>query len=246
MCNASPARRCQPVTRPSAARSRRRRRPTPEVGLSPAVQQRRSLHGPGRTDPQRAKQPRLCSTTSSTTASARACWWMDLLKAADRGFGVRILLDDTTSDGLDWIIATLAAHPQIQIRRSTPCTVLLHRRDAGHGPAVQPFATPAHAQQVVAGGQQRRHRRRSQPGRRVFRCRTEPRNFTDIDMLSVGPVAEQLGHKASTSTGTARAQQADRRIPVEQAHTKGPAKYPYALEESLEETRNRIMRCINN
>ncbi|MBA4361904.1 MAG: phospholipase, partial [Pseudomonas sp.] len=44
----------------------------------------------------------------------------ELLKAADRGVRVRILLDDTTSDGLDWIIATLAAHPQIQIRLFNP------------------------------------------------------------------------------------------------------------------------------
>ena len=44
----------------------------------------------------------------------------ELLKAADRGVRVRILLDDTTSDGLDQIIATLAAHPQIQIRLFNP------------------------------------------------------------------------------------------------------------------------------
>ena len=44
----------------------------------------------------------------------------EVLKAADRGVRVRILLDDTTSDGLDQIIATLAAHPQIQIRLFNP------------------------------------------------------------------------------------------------------------------------------
>ncbi|WP_259699565.1 phospholipase D-like domain-containing protein, partial [Pseudomonas protegens] len=44
----------------------------------------------------------------------------ELLKAADRGVRVRILLDDTTSDGLDQIIATLAAHPQIQFRLFNP------------------------------------------------------------------------------------------------------------------------------
>ena len=47
----------------------------------------------------------------------------ELLKAADRGVRVRILLDDTTSDGLDWIIA----HPRRRTRRSrsacsTRCT----------------------------------------------------------------------------------------------------------------------------
>lgn len=44
----------------------------------------------------------------------------ELLKAADRGVRVRILLDDTTSDGQDQIIATLAAHPNIQIRLFNP------------------------------------------------------------------------------------------------------------------------------
>ncbi|MET0611215.1 MAG: phospholipase D-like domain-containing protein, partial [Pseudomonas caspiana] len=44
----------------------------------------------------------------------------ELLKAADRGVRVRILLDDTTSDGLDHSIATLAAHPNIQSRLFNP------------------------------------------------------------------------------------------------------------------------------
>src|SRR3546814_7258187 len=43
----------------------------------------------------------------------------ELLKAADRGVRVRILLDDTTSDGQDQTIATLAAHPRIQIGRAS-------------------------------------------------------------------------------------------------------------------------------
>jgi putative cardiolipin synthase len=46
----------------------------------------------------------------------------ELLKAADRGVRVRILLDDTTSDGLDTIIATLAAHPKSRFACSTRCT----------------------------------------------------------------------------------------------------------------------------
>jgi phosphatidylserine/phosphatidylglycerophosphate/cardiolipin synthase-like enzyme len=90
----------------------------------------------------------------------------ELLTAADRGVRVRILLDDTTSDGLDHVIATLAAHPKIQIRLFNPLAPgAQHRRDTGHGPAVQPVAAaPAHAQQAVAGGQQRGDRRRAQPG----------------------------------------------------------------------------------
>jgi putative cardiolipin synthase len=62
------------------------------------------------------------------------------------------------------------------------------------GRLVQPVApAPAHAQQAVFGGQQHGHRR-WQPGRRVFRQAEPNLNFTDIDLLGVGPVAEQLGH----------------------------------------------------
>jgi putative cardiolipin synthase len=44
----------------------------------------------------------------------------ELLGAADRGVRVRILLDDTTSDGLDTLIGTLAVHPNIDIRVFNP------------------------------------------------------------------------------------------------------------------------------
>lgn len=44
----------------------------------------------------------------------------ELLRAADRGVRVRILLDDTTSDGLDTVMGTLDAHPNIHIRVFNP------------------------------------------------------------------------------------------------------------------------------
>ncbi|KAF1029344.1 MAG: Cardiolipin synthase C [Pseudomonas sp.] len=119
----------------------------------------------------------------------------ELLKAADRGVRIRILLDDTASDGLDQIIATLAAHPQIQIRlfnplhlgRSTGVTramarlfnlSLQHRR-------MHNKLWLADNSVAIVGGRNL--------GDEYFDA--EPNlNFTDIDMLSVGPVAEQLGH----------------------------------------------------
>ncbi|TDV64415.1 phospholipase D family protein [Pseudomonas sp. LP_7_YM] len=119
----------------------------------------------------------------------------ELLKAADRGVRVRILLDDTTSDGLDEVIATLAAHPNIQIRlfnplnlgRSTGATRSLgrlfnlsqqHRR-------MHNKLWLADSAVAIVGGRNL--------GDEYFDA--EPNlNFTDIDMLSVGPVAEQLSH----------------------------------------------------
>ncbi|MDH0745930.1 phospholipase D family protein [Pseudomonas sp. GD03842] len=119
----------------------------------------------------------------------------ELLKAADRGVRVRILLDDTTSDGLDEVIATLAAHPNIQIRlfnplnlgRSTGATRSLgrlfnlsqqHRR-------MHNKLWLADSAVAIVGGRNL--------GDEYFDA--EPNlNFTDIDMLGVGPVAEQLSH----------------------------------------------------
>jgi putative cardiolipin synthase len=119
----------------------------------------------------------------------------ELLKAADRGVRVRVLLDDTTSDGLDEVIATLAAHPNIQIRLFNPLNLgrsngvtrtmgrlfdlsQQHRR-------MHNKLWLADSAVAIVGGRNL--------GDEYFDA--EPNlNFTDIDMLSVGPVAEQLEH----------------------------------------------------
>ncbi|WP_407313634.1 phospholipase D family protein [Pseudomonas sp. nanlin1] len=119
----------------------------------------------------------------------------ELLAAGDRGVRVRILLDDTTSDGLDDSIATLAAHPSIQIRlfnplhlgRATGTTRALgrllnlsqqHRR-------MHNKLWLADDSAAIVGGRNL--------GDEYFDA--EPNlNFTDIDMLSVGPIAKELGY----------------------------------------------------
>lgn len=119
----------------------------------------------------------------------------ELLKAADRGVRVRIQLDDTTSDGLDQIIATLAAHPNVQIRlfnplhlgRSTGFTRALGRLfnlSLQHRRMHNKLWLADNSAAIVGG---------RNLGDEYFDA--EPNlNFTDIDMLGVGPVAEQLGH----------------------------------------------------
>lgn len=119
----------------------------------------------------------------------------ELLKAADRGVRVRILIDDTTSDGLDFTIATLAAHPQIQIRvfnplnlgRSTGVTRTMGRLfnlSQQHRRMHNKLWLADNSMAIVGG---------RNLGDEYFDA--EPNlNFTDIDMLGVGPVAEQLGH----------------------------------------------------
>ncbi len=119
----------------------------------------------------------------------------ELLNAADRGVRVRILLDDTTSDGLDQAIATLAAHSNIQIRlfnpqnlgRETGITRSLGRLmnlSRQHRRMHNKLWLADNSVAIVGG---------RNLGDEYFDA--EPNlNFTDIDMLSVGPVAEQLGH----------------------------------------------------
>ncbi|WP_369988752.1 phospholipase D family protein [Pseudomonas xanthosomatis] len=119
----------------------------------------------------------------------------ELLRAADRGVRVRVLLDDTASDGLDSLIGTLAAHPNIQIRvfnplhlgRSTGFTRAagrLFNLSRQHRRMHNKLFLVDNSMAIVGG---------RNLGDEYFDA--EPNlNFTDIDLLGVGPVAEQLGH----------------------------------------------------
>ncbi|GIZ13740.1 phospholipase D family protein [Pseudomonas sp. NCCP-436] len=119
----------------------------------------------------------------------------EVLQAADRGVRVRILLDDTASDGRDYEISLLAAHPNIQVRVFNP----LHLgRTIG--------VTRVLGRALQLGRQHRRMHNKlwladssaaivggRNLGDEYFDA--EPTfNFTDIDLLAVGPVAEQLAH----------------------------------------------------
>ena len=119
----------------------------------------------------------------------------ELLAAADRGVRVRILLDDTASDGQDGLIGTLAAHPNIQIRvfnplqlgRATGITRAMGRLfnlSRQHRRMHNKLWLVDNSMAIVGG---------RNIGDAYFDA--EPNlNFTDIDLLGVGPVAEQLGH----------------------------------------------------
>lgn len=161
----------------------------------------------------------------------------ELLKAADRGVRVRILLDDTTSDGLDWVIATLAAHEHIQIRlfnplhlgRSTGVTRNMGRLfnlSQQHRRMHNKLWLADNSVAIVGG---------RNLGDEYFDA--EPNlNFTDIDMLSVGPVAEQLGHSFDQYWNSALSK------PIDQFLSSRPTRKDLQdtrtrLEQSLEETR---------
>jgi putative cardiolipin synthase len=161
----------------------------------------------------------------------------ELLKAADRGVRVRILLDDTTSDGLDVTIATLAAHPQIQIRvfnplnlgRSTGVTRTMGRLfnlSQQHRRMHNKLWLADNSMAIVGG---------RNLGDEYFDAKPNL-NFTDIDMLSVGPVAEQLGHSFDQYWNSALSKPIDAFISSKPT-TKDLENTRTRLEESLEENR---------
>ncbi|WP_338545669.1 phospholipase D family protein [Pseudomonas benzopyrenica] len=118
----------------------------------------------------------------------------ELLKAADRGVRIRFLIDDTSSDGNDYQIAVLAAHPNVQIRVFNP----LHLgRSTGPTRALGRLVDLNHQHRrmhnklwladdsvAIVGGRNL--------GDEYFDARPEM-NFTDLDLLAAGPVARQLG-----------------------------------------------------
>ena len=117
----------------------------------------------------------------------------ELLQAADRGVRVRILLDDLTSDGSDYRIATLAAHPNVQIRVFNPLHLgrsnivtrslgrLLHLSQQHR--RMHNKLLLADSSLAIVGGRNL--------GDEYFDA-DQTFNFTDIDLLGAGPVAKQL------------------------------------------------------
>ena len=135
----------------------------------------------------------------------------ELLQAADRGVRIRILLDDTASDGRDPQIALLGAHPQVHIRvfnplhlgRSTGLTRSLgrllhlsrqHRR-------MHNKLWLADSSVAIVGGRNL--------GDEYFDAERSL-NFTDIDLLAAGPVAEQLAYSFDQYWNSALSQPIER------------------------------------
>jgi putative cardiolipin synthase len=126
--------------------------------------------------------------------STRALVW-ELLLAADRGVRIRVLLDDTASDGQEEVIATLAVHPSIHIRvfnplhlgRSTLVTRTMGRLlnlSQQHRRMHNKLWLADNSAAIVGG---------RNLGDEYFDAKPDL-NFTDMDLLCLGPVADQLGH----------------------------------------------------
>ncbi|MFV0453881.1 MAG: phospholipase D family protein [Pseudomonas sp.] len=117
----------------------------------------------------------------------------ELLEAADRGVRVRVLLDDLTSNGSDYRIATLAAHPNVLIRVFNPLHLgrsNIFTRSLGRLLNLSQQHRRMHNKLILAdsslaivGGRNL--------GDEYFDA-DQTLNFTDIDLLGAGPVAAQL------------------------------------------------------
>jgi len=118
----------------------------------------------------------------------------ELLKAADRGVRVRLLLDDTTTGHNDFRMATLAAHPNIHVRvfnplrvgRSTVVTRTLGRLlhlSRQHRRMHNKLMLADNSLAIIGG---------RNLGDEYFDA-DRGLNFTDIDLLVAGPAAKQLG-----------------------------------------------------
>jgi putative cardiolipin synthase len=118
----------------------------------------------------------------------------EILLAADRGVRIRILLDDTASDGQEEVIATLAVHPNIHIRvfnplhlgRSTMVTRTMGRLldlSQQHRRMHNKLWLADNSVAIVGG---------RNLGDEYFDAKPDL-NFTDMDLLCIGPVAQQLG-----------------------------------------------------
>ncbi|WP_371924717.1 phospholipase D family protein [Pseudomonas sp. R5(2019)] len=157
----------------------------------------------------------------------------ELLIAADRGVRVRILLDDTASDGLEDVMATLAAHPNIQLRvfnplhlgRSTGVTRTMGRLfnlSQQHRRMHNKLWLVDNSLAIVGG---------RNLGDAYFDAESNL-NFTDIDLLSVGPVAEQLGHSFDQYWNSALSR------PI------GDFLYRQPTQQDLLETRKRLEQSL--
>jgi putative cardiolipin synthase len=114
-----------------------------------------------------------------------------LMKAADRGVRVRVLIDDLGTTKDDEIVATFAAHPNIDVRLFNPASgrsglsrILSMGADFSRvNQRMHNKMFVADNQAGIAGGRN--------IGDEYFSARADV-NFADLDLLAVGPVVQEL------------------------------------------------------
>lgn len=114
-----------------------------------------------------------------------------VLTAADRGVRVRILLDDINVGGRDAVLAALDAHPLIEIRIYNPLPRGTVRRWFGIVGNFAKINRRMHNKSLSVDGAATIIGGRN-IGDEYFDASPEL-NFSDRDLLAVGPVVEQMG-----------------------------------------------------
>jgi putative cardiolipin synthase len=110
-----------------------------------------------------------------------------VLRAAERGVRVRLLLDDNNTTGLDGLLTTLDAHPNVEVRLFNPFSFRRHRVLAYLTDFVR-LNRRMHNKSFTADGQATILGGRN-VGDEYFDLGEEV-SFTDLDVLAVGPVVE--------------------------------------------------------
>jgi putative cardiolipin synthase len=118
--------------------------------------------------------------------------WEAIWQAAERGVRVRVLLDDANTGGLDAMLATLDAHPNIELRLFNPFA----NRSFRAGDFLGDFARvnrrmhnksfTADNQVTIVGGRN--------IGDEYFGANMEV-GFQDLDVLGVGPVVPEVSQE---------------------------------------------------
>ncbi|MBS0341709.1 MAG: phospholipase D family protein [Proteobacteria bacterium] len=156
--------------------------------------------------------------------------WEEVWRAAERGVRVRVLIDDANTGGLDEMLATLDAHPNIELRLFNPFA----NRGFRAGDFMTDFTRVNHRmhnksftadnQVTIVGGRN--------IGDEYFGANMEV-GFQDLDVMAVGPVVREVSDEFDLFWNSASAYPGASLLPA--AAADGPAK----LQASWEANRNR-------
>jgi putative cardiolipin synthase len=134
-----------------------------------------------------------------------------LRRAADRGVRVRLLLDDNNTSGLDTILASLDAHPNIEVRLFNPFTtrrwrVLGYLTDFSRlNRRMHNKSFTADNQATIIGGRN--------IGDEYFGAGPDVL-FVDLDVLAIGPVVNDVSVDFDRYWASDSAYPADRVLPA--------------------------------
>jgi putative cardiolipin synthase len=117
--------------------------------------------------------------------------WQALWEAADRGVRVRMLLDDANLAGLDPVLATLDAHPHIEVRLYNPFVQRASPRTLAYLADFDRLNRRMHNKSFTVD-----HQIAVVGGRNIaneYFGAEGAIGFADIDVMAIGPVVQQVG-----------------------------------------------------